>query len=64
MFQLLQAGDFFTDMSEVFGSDTVRPFARHLPVLAKRNQFANGVDIQTDIAGMADEGQPFKIGFS
>jgi len=57
MLQLLQAGDFFTHMGEVFGSDTVRPLARHLPVLAERDQLTNGVDIEPDIAGVADEGQ-------
>jgi len=63
MLELFEAGDFFAHMGEVFGGNAIRTLARHLPVLAERDQFSDGVYIEPDIAGMADESQPFEIGF-
>lgn len=64
VFQLLQAGDFFPHIGKMFGGDAVCTLARHFPVLAERDQLANGVYVQAEIARVADEGQPFEIGFS
>lgn len=64
VFQLLQAGNLFAHMGKMLGGDAVGTFARHLPVLAERKQLADGLDIQAEIARMADEGQPSRSDFS
>lgn len=64
VFQFPELGNFFAHIGQMFGGDAIRSFARHLPVLAERDQLADGIDVQSKIARMADEGQPFEVGFS
>jgi hypothetical protein len=58
-FQLPQALDLLAHRGELLGSDAVRLRARLLRMLAQVDEFADGVDRQSEIACVTDEGQPF-----
>jgi len=62
LFQTFQPGDALADRGEMRGRDTVRLVMGHGGVLAQADQFANRLERQAEIAGMADEGQPVEFG--
>lgn len=59
-----QPRDPITDFDNPILRDAVRVAMGRMGCLLQRDQFGNGVEVETELSGMGDKGQPVQLGIA